>query len=660
MENAGNTELNYCYNCMTRMASGQRICPVCGHDNSIRRNSDNALPEGKILCGKYLVGKTLGQGGFGITYLGYNLIFQMKVAIKEYFPTGLSYRNTNTGRVNCSTTDSGSLEKGMVAFRQEAFTLHNINSPHVVRVLDYFQENNTGYIVMEYVEGCSLTEEAVKCGGRIAWERVLTLFKPLIPELQKIHEQHLIHRDIKPDNIKLTKDSSGKEKLMLLDFGSARSFISACVTKTYTAMVTPGYAPLEQYSYKSRQGPFTDVYSLCATMYALITGILPASATDRMEGEAEVLPIRKTGIPIPEQADNAIMHGMAVRKNDRPQTMAELYLELYGQPKAYTVPAAKAVPGPAQDTTVVRQAENPVSIQKGTEPAVSRRPEKLPEKGAVPAVLQKRSLKILWLLPLIAVFAAAGILFVRSRMVTEPAVTETVQPTEPLVIRALTNTPTKTAEPTATLTPTVKPTETAVPKPAVKAGDIIKLGSYEQDANTANGAEAIEWQVLAAEGGRALLISRYGLDSVTYHEKDTDITWETCTLRKWLNETFLQAAFTPDEQKNIAQVWNVNLPNTEYDIPGGNATSDRIFLLSIDELGKYLPAPEDKYCKPTDYARQRGVWVNNKGLAWWWLRSPGFESRHAAFVDALGFLEPVGWVVDYLEGAVRPVMWINL
>ena len=323
--------MNYCHNCMSQLEIGSCVCPYCGHDNEMSHNPVDTLRDGTILNGKFLAGHILGRGGFGITYLGYDLTLRVKVAIKEYFPSGVGFRLPNSNQVHPSTTltTPDDFEKGCNEFQSEAITLASFNSPNIVRVREYFRENGTAYIVMDYIEGNTLTKEIENCGGKIPWQRVLDLFKPLILELDKLHEKHLIHRDIKPDNLKLVKDGkNGGEHLVLLDFGSARSFVSAEITQTHTAMVTPGYAPAEQYSRRSRQGAYTDVYALCATMYALITGSVPPDANDRLLGAAELQPLSSFGLHIPPSIENALVHGLAMRSADRTQSMHELYEEL--------------------------------------------------------------------------------------------------------------------------------------------------------------------------------------------------------------------------------------------------------------------------------------------------------------------------------------------
>ncbi|MBR6090153.1 MAG: protein kinase, partial [Anaerolineaceae bacterium] len=324
-------EINYCFRCMEPMPEGEAVCPHCGHDNSLNHNDESLLHEGAILNGKYLVGHVLGRGGFGVTYLGIDLTLKVKVAIKEYFPNSITSRQLNSKlvKVQNQAVNSERFEKGREAFQREAETLAMFNSPSIAHVREYFRENNTAYIVMDFVAGIGLTQEIKRCGGRIPWQRVVGLMLPLISEMDQLHDKSLTHRDIKPDNIKIVRnEKTGEEHLVLLDFGAARSYASAELTKTYTQILTPGYAPFEQYQARTHLGPFTDIYAVCATMYAAITGEKPTAAPDRIMSEDELLPFSSYGLTdVPEYVEKAIFHGMELNYKDRPQTMAELCRE---------------------------------------------------------------------------------------------------------------------------------------------------------------------------------------------------------------------------------------------------------------------------------------------------------------------------------------------
>ena len=193
-----------------------------------------------------------------------------------------------------------------------------------------------------------------------------------------------------------------------------------------------------------------------------------------------------------------------------------------------------------------------------------------------------------------------------------------------------------------------------------KAGDYVFFGAYEQDNNTSNGKEDVEWLVLEVKDGKALVISKYALDCKPYNTSYTDVTWETCTLRKWLNNDFINAAFSADEKAMIPTVTVSADKNPEYSTNPGNATQDQVFLLSITEANKYFSSDSARQCEPTDYAVANGAWKSDSGNCWWWLRSPGYFQYFAANVYCDGDALEYGYLVTYDYYAVRPAMWITI
>lgn len=193
----------------------------------------------------------------------------------------------------------------------------------------------------------------------------------------------------------------------------------------------------------------------------------------------------------------------------------------------------------------------------------------------------------------------------------------------------------------------------------LEVGDTVVFGSYEQDGNATNGAEAIEWVALAKEGDKTLLVSRYALDCQPYNTSRTSVTWEDCTLRSWLNGPFLSTAFTEDEQALIDDTHVTNADNGEYDTPGGNPTVDKVFLLSIDEVEKCFSSDGDRACTVTAHAKDQGAQTDGNGGCDWWLRSPGLDSVRAAYVGSGGNVGARGWYVVSVIRAVRPALWVN-
>ena len=196
-------------------------------------------------------------------------------------------------------------------------------------------------------------------------------------------------------------------------------------------------------------------------------------------------------------------------------------------------------------------------------------------------------------------------------------------------------------------------------------GSSVFFGSYEQDNDTSNGKEDIEWIVLEKEGNKALVISKYALDSKQYHTSMCDITWETCSLRKWLNGPFLDA-FSAEARNSIIDTTVTADKNPSYSTSPGNDTTDKVFLLSIAEVNKYFPSDEARKCTPTDHTKAQGVWkssrysTDGRTTCWWWLRSPGSLSDHAVLVRVHGSIQIDGRGVFNILGGVRPALWIGL
>lgn len=326
----------HCPFCLSRIPEGT-VCPCCGRKASDYEGASHHFPATTKLNQKYLVGRALGEGGFGITYAGLDLTLQRKVAIKEYFPTSFVKRESSlTLEVTCYTGEKQTqYEKGKNEFLQEARTLARLdNIQEIVRVLDYFPANNTAYIVMEYLEGDTLSS-ILKRDGRIPKADLFPKLAPLLRALDMVHHEGVIHRDISPDNIIFLK--SGQIKL--LDFGCARDMDSA---RTMTVMLKHGYAPIEQYS-GHNQGPWTDIYSLSATIYRCLTGRVPARVLERSAGNSDCLiPPNDLGAQLSARQEQALLKGLAINPADRWKSIAEFYEAMYDSPLTIEVSGGTA------------------------------------------------------------------------------------------------------------------------------------------------------------------------------------------------------------------------------------------------------------------------------------------------------------------------------
>ncbi|MBQ7833360.1 MAG: serine/threonine protein kinase [Lachnospiraceae bacterium] len=319
-------KITKCMSCMEELNEDKEICPHCGFSEEETPSLPHQLPYRSVLKGKYMVGKVLGEGGFGITYIGWDLNLGIKVAIKEFYPEGFVGRDgTQSHTVRSYQGDSTVFfNKGKDKFLEEARSLGKfMQLDGIVSVKDFFMENNTVYIVMEFLEGQSLKSYAKEKGGKIEAEELLTIMKPVLESLIEVHKSGLIHRDISPDNIMICKDG----KIKLIDFGAARE-ASPEGEKTLSVMLKKGYSPEEQYRTHGEQGTWTDVYALSATIYAMMTGYKPDEPLDRMERET-LMSLTDMGIKLKKRQEDVILKGLEIKATDRVQTVEELYRGLY-------------------------------------------------------------------------------------------------------------------------------------------------------------------------------------------------------------------------------------------------------------------------------------------------------------------------------------------
>ena len=327
--------MHRCHGCMKTIE--EAVCPHCGYGPG-EQNTENQLPAGTVLQGKYLVGKALGQGGFGITYIGCDLDLDLVVAIKEFFPAALVNReNTQSLTVRVNAPDlEDKYHQNRSRFLKEAKALAKLQDvPQIVGIRGFFEENNTAYIVMEYVRGMDLRHYVRSMGGRLTVEQLLPLLDPVLQALDRVHKAGLVHRDVSPDNIMILPDGGIK----LLDFGAVRDAGGADadidLSHSTEAILKHGFAPMEQYRSRGNLGPWTDEYGICASAYYCLTGRVPPDAPSRAMGEAEVDWNAVPGLEAYQRA--ALEKGMSMRAKDRFGDLEALRQALDG--KTETVPA---------------------------------------------------------------------------------------------------------------------------------------------------------------------------------------------------------------------------------------------------------------------------------------------------------------------------------
>ena len=305
--------MGLCMGCMTDKGESV-ICPKCGlNEQELKNASPNFLQPGSRLNDRYTVGIALGQGGFGITYIGYDNVLGTRVAIKEYYSNDSAQRESESRTVRAFAGGETDFEKGKEKFLTEARTLARFSEyPGVVSVKDCFGANGTAYMVMQYLDGTDLKQYLNRRGGKLGESESIQILMPVTEALKEIHKTGIIHRDISPDNIFMTEDGQVK----LIDFGAARQSFGD--NKSISVTLKPGYAPEEQYRTRGNQGPWTDVYALSATLYRMVTGSTPPESIERVMDDELVIPEY-----LSDNVRYALKKGMAVKAADRFENMSE-------------------------------------------------------------------------------------------------------------------------------------------------------------------------------------------------------------------------------------------------------------------------------------------------------------------------------------------------
>ena len=573
-----------------------------------------------------------------------------------------------------SIEEKNNYNKGKKRFLDEAQVMARFNKNEgIVKILDFFEANNTAYIVMEYLEGITLKQYLGKYGV-IQFRNLIEMMLPLLEALIEIHSQGLIHRDISPDNIMVQHNG----KLKLMDFGAARDYTESGI-KSLSVILNPGYAPPEQYQTHGEQGPWTDIYALCATMYKCITGENPPDAIERVMDD-HLKKISAFGIPVLPQIEEAIIKGMSVAANDRYQNVGDFCEDLYGGYEENSVPEAEesqsqvetelaeqsvetktgmlteGIPQSKYSTTeAVQESEKLISkelsenagltseeneAEAGIESETNNSGNKVPEQrmekekdSITPEKegqsgnrakeetkkVQKKNNYFPLIVGILILLGIAGT-FAYNKSVFE----ETTSKSESSSQKKDNN-------------------------PDYKIGETIEFGNYPQDKDGTE--KPIEWIVMKKEGNQVLLLSKYVLDAKPYNEGWENVTWQTSDIRQWLNNEFYTTAFNKSEKAKI----QTSLIKNEY-----NDTEDKVFLLSEKEAETLFSNDDERIAKATGYAEKSGVYVNEKKESVWWLRSMGYSSSRAAEVKYNGWVDQDGPSVDCMDGGVRPALHLNL
>lgn len=613
------------------------------------------------LIGRYVIQKVLGQGGFGITYLGIDKLYGNKVAIKEYYPQKIAMRKAQYEDVVTVTSieEKNNYNKGKKRFLDEAQVMARFNKNEgIVKILDFFEANNTAYIVMEYLEGITLKQYLGKYGV-IQFRNLIEMMLPLLEALIEIHSQGLIHRDISPDNIMVQHNG----KLKLMDFGAARDYTESG-NKSLTVILKPGYAPPEQYQTHGVQGPWTDIYALCATIYKCLTGITPPDAIARVMDDKFKEPDQLDGKLSPD-IKKILWKGMNIFPEERYQDIVEFGEDVCD---ALFIPEENKKLDLDNEKNIDEDLDSP---DKDNESVLKDdKIEGAVKKTSIPKKEKRKSPVKKVLVIIVCLLLAGGIKYYSTGNEQEISTAKKDLVENPKIVK-----------------------DTSVEGGKKVTWDCIWFGSYPQTKivssskendlystlETANGwdknndiiigkekyhrakksyfkYEPIKWRVIKCENGEALLLSDIVLDKQKYNKRLKKVTWEKSTLRKWLNKKFMNRAFSSSEQEAIRTTKVINEDNYYYKTDGGNDTLDKIYLLSLSETD------EEKEYGFTDSYGMTIKYSNYADLCdyqYWWLRTPGEKNISAAAVDMSGEAYVGGGESD-MELGIRPVLHLNL
>lgn len=613
------------------------------------------------LIGRYVIQEVLGQGGFGITYLGIDKLYGNKVAIKEYYPQKIAMRKAQYEDVVTVTSieEKNNYDKGKKRFLDEAQVMARFNKNEgIVKILDFFEANNTAYIVMEYLEGITLKQYLGKYGV-LQFRNLIEMMLPLLEALIEIHSQGLIHRDISPDNIMVQHNG----KLKLMDFGAARDYTESG-NKSLTVILKPGYAPPEQYQTHGVQGPWTDIYALCATIYKCLTGITPPDAIARVMDDKFKEPDQLDGKLSPD-IKKILWKGMNIFPEERYQDIGEFGEDVYD---ALFIPEENKKLDLDNEKNIDEDLDSP---DKDNESVLKDdKIEGAVKKTSIPKKEKRKSPVKKVLVIIVCLLLAGGIKYYSTGNEQEISTAKKDLVENPKIVK-----------------------DTSVEGGKKVTWDCIWFGSYPQTKivssskendlystlEKSNGwdknndiiigkekyhrakkcyfkYEPIKWRVIKCENGEALLLSDIVLDKQKYNKRLKKVTWEKSTLRKWLNKKFMNRAFSSSEQEAIRTTKVINEDNYYYKTDGGNDTLDKIYLLSLSETD------EEKEYGFTDSYGMTIKYSNYADLddyQYWWLRTPGEKNISAAAVDMSGEAYVGGGESD-MELGIRPVLHLNL
>ena len=619
-----------CLNCMKLFMipegyeADDNCCPYCGFIENTLPQNISYLRTGVVLKDRYVIGTVIGAGGFGITYKAWDNTLDTVVAIKEFFPQGIVLRDNTTSKTNTVSVYNvrdDSYEHGKERFLKEARSLAKFNShPGTVVIYDFFEENETAYIVMEYLDGCNMREYMAATNSLPTMEMLRKMIDTVCDVLVQVHSVGLIHRDISPDNIFMCLNGTFK----LIDFGSVKQGMSDSNLSS-TVILKHGYAPIEQYTKSGKVGPWTDIYALAATIYMLSTGVMPQESVERMS-EDEIEDICKLNSAVPRSFGNAVMKALSVQIKDRYQSVEDFRRDIFGAEVA-------------KKSEEIKAPEAKKEREETKTPEVSRKFDwNVQDEKHESFISRHKYLIIIAVVLIIFIWAIVDVLSINEyRDESQNAVTTeaTTQKTE-AATSAVNN-------------------ESSAEK--------VFFGRYWYDDTNGDGKydkndgkKLIEWRVLKKyNDGTAMVISDKILDGKTYNESNEEATWKDSNIRIWLNSDFYYDAFSSDEVIAIKQRY---IRNDDSD------TKNNVFLLSSDEAKSAEfgfsetsgNSSSQRTAMATPYAAHQalgGVEHNED----WWLRSVNDSNKTAEIVTDEG---GIGSFPKNVVLGVRPVIFLDL
>ncbi len=652
-----------CLNCMNVFMvpegyeDDDNCCPFCGFiENTSPRNVSYLRP-GIVLKERYSIGTVIGAGGFGITYKAWDNTLDNIVAIKEFFPHGIVHRdnkNSKTGTVSVYNIDDDSYEHGKERFLKEAKSLAKFNShPGTAAIYDYFEENETAYIVMEYLDGCNMKEYVAAAGRLPTLDMLVKMTESVCDILSEVHAVGLIHRDISPDNIFMCKNGTFK----LIDFGSVKQGINNN-NLSATVILKHGYAPIEQYTKAGNIGPWTDIYSLGATIYKLATGIIPQESVERIS-EDGVVDICELNDGIPRGFGDAVMKALSPQAKDRYQTIEDLKKDIFENTHKNDETTKKDkndfneividVPKPIEGTNDINKT------QKGYRW----------KKQAIIKIISLSLLTIVLLSLLIIsfVFSKPEEELKSKERETETTIETTTETTTETTIETTTEISTMatteetTEASTGSRSPNLKQKDT-IHRYSSTGYETVVFGNYWQEDT--NGDEVVDkndekqpivWRVLEEkDDGTALVVSDEVLDCQKYNTNKNSYDSVISDINDWCND-FYNTAFSDEEREEI--------------IKNGN---DFIFILSQDDItnNRYgfdqnkWNNDSNRVAYATSFAHDNGLElmaenIDDYCIGKWWIISD--MEGYLGIVDDIGVIDPCIAAGEY---GMRPAMYINI